>query len=311
MTIDITWDSDPQQWDDAFALIPRSTLLQSRGYGEAICPALGQRARRGAILARGELVGVFQLQEASLFRRAVHALILDRGPLWLPGYEEAALRRGFFQAFAKTYPQRFGRRRRLLPEVQRGSDLAGLPLRRQARQTPYQTIWLNLEPELETIRGKLKGKWRNMLAKAEKSDVHVTWDWAGRGLDRLIEVYARDKAAKGYPGPSAPVLRRLGRNFARRGAAGIATAWHQDRPAARLLVLTHGRAATYQIGVVEEAGRKVAANHLLLWSAIEQLKLRGLASFDLGGINDETAAGVKKFKQGLGGEEITLAGQYS
>ena len=31
---------------------------------------------------------------------------------------------------------------------------------------------------------------------------------------------------------------------------------------------------------------------------------------DLGGVNDQDAAGVKRFKQGLGGELVELVGQY-
>jgi lipid II:glycine glycyltransferase (peptidoglycan interpeptide bridge formation enzyme) len=77
-----------------------------------------------------------------------------------------------------------------------------------------------------------------------------------------------------------------------------------------VLIFRHGRGATYQAGWTTEHGRQTRAHHLLLWRAIETLKADGVAALDLGGINPRMAEGVTQFKEGLGGEPVTLIGLY-
>ncbi|RMF38910.1 MAG: GNAT family N-acetyltransferase [Alphaproteobacteria bacterium] len=314
MQCQIEWDGlDGPEWDRRFARLRRANLLQSRAYAEAVCPAQGQRPRRGAIRIDGELAGLVQIQEAALLRRLIHALILDRGPLWFEGFGAAEHARAFFAAFTRAFPARAGRRRRVIPELPRrqahaaleGLDLAALP-----GHLPYQTIWLDLTPEPAEIRTRLRGKWRNALNRAERAGIEVVWDWSGAALMPLMAHYMRDRAEKRYPGPEPAVIAALARRFVPEGGMGIATAVHDGLPLGQILVFCHGRSATYQIGWTGEAGRRLAASHLLLWNAIETLRRRGIADFDLGGVNDEGAAGVKKFKMGLSGELVELAGQY-
>lgn len=49
---------------------------------------------------------------------------------------------------------------------------------------------------------------------------------------------------------------------------------------------------------------------LVLWRAITELKKRGIAWLDLGGINPEDAAGVTEFKLGLEGEIFETVGLF-
>jgi hypothetical protein len=84
----------------------------------------------------------------------------------------------------------------------------------------------------------------------------------------------------------------------------------KTRPIAGILVLCHGAGATYAMGWSNEAGRLVKAHYRLLWRAAAELQKRGIADFDLGGVDTERGAGVARFKLGLGGEVFTLAGSY-
>ena len=79
---------------------------------------------------------------------------------------------------------------------------------------------------------------------------------------------------------------------------------------AAVMIFIHGRGATYQAGWTTPYGRDKGAHHLLLWQAIVALKQRGVTSFDLGGHTHDNE-GLMRFKQGLGGHEITLIGSYS
>lgn len=300
------------EWQALFEKVRRPTLLQSPDYADAVCPGAGQRARRAIIRLDGVGAGLVQVQEAALFGRAIHALILDRGPLWLEGHGTQAAIAAFFETFGRAFPARFGRKRRILPEVEADAACAldGLPLDRVAARPGYRTIWLDLSPDLERLRAGLKGKWRNMLVKAERRDLAVEWDWTGKLLEPFLARYAADKGEKGYTGPHPKTVSALARRFAPKGGCGIALAFRDMEALAGLMVLTHGRGATYQIGWVTPEGRKLAANHLLLWKAAETLKARGITDFDLGGVNDGPADGVRRFKEGLGGRNVELAGQF-
>ena len=64
---------------------------------------------------------------------------------------------------------------------------------------------------------------------------------------------------------------------------------------ASILLLCLGCCATYQIGRISDTGWTYAAHNYLLWHAVKFLKDRGIKDFDLGGINDESAKGVKRF----------------
>ncbi|MEQ8817517.1 MAG: GNAT family N-acetyltransferase [Thalassobaculum sp.] len=311
----IVWDPlDSPAWDEAFAGIRRSNLLQSAGYARAVCPPKGQRPRRGRILIDGEPAGLFQIQEAQILWRAIHAVILDRGPLWLDGHGGPAHVAAFFRAFDAAVPRRIGRRRRILPEVsdtpEMRAALDGTRLRRRSGSVGYQTVWVDLRPEPEALRAGLKGKWRAELAKGEKSGLATDWSWSGATLPRLLKGYERDRTARGYPGPEPRTVAELCRALLpeRRVLAG--TAALDGRPVAAVLLFGHGGSATYQIGWTTPDGRDARAGHLLLWQAMERLREAGYRDLDLGGVNDAEARGVKTFKSGLGGETVTLVGQY-
>ena len=310
----IDWDCAPDVWNGLFATIRRSTLLQARGYADALCPGLGQRPRRGLVLIDGAPAGLVQIQEATVLRRALHAVILDRGPLWAEGFGGRDHLAAFFTTFCRGFPARPGRRRRILPEAHRAQaatlarsgDMRPVP-----GDTPYQTIWLELDADAAARRARLKPKWRAGLEKAERAGVSVNWDWQGADLAAFLATYRIDKAQKGYPGPAPETLAKLCHRLAPDGGVALGQARDRDgTPVAAALFLRHGRAATFQAGWVAEAGRRAFANHLLLWDAQRALAEEGVDDLDLGGVNDADAAGVKRFKEGLGGRAVTLAGQY-
>ena len=123
--------------------------------------------------------------------------------------------------------------------------------------------------------------------------------------------YELDVLEKDYSGPSTKLLTELMKFMVPRGEAVIFNATDQGRTVAAILVFLHGASATYQVGWTSDKGRKLAAHHQLLWRAMLSLKERGIKDLDLGGVNDESAAGIKRFKTGLGGEEVALVGFFN
>ena len=72
---------------------------------------------------------------------------------------------------------------------------------------------------------------------------------------------------------------------------------------------SHGSAATYLLGWNGEEGRRLKANHFLLWNAMLLLKEQGIRWFDLGGFDIDNTPGISEFKLGVNGKRYALLGE--
>jgi hypothetical protein len=176
-TIDWT-PMTPPEWDERFRRVRRSTLLQHVPYAKAerVINQLG--ARHGVIRIGGAEAGLVQLGEVGLLRKLIHVVNLDRGPLWFPGFGTRENVGAFFSALAKEVPRRFGRKIRILAELEDTGpnrqliEVAGF--KRNDRYQGYETIWVDLAPEPDRLRARLDGNWRRFLTKAEQTALTVT-----------------------------------------------------------------------------------------------------------------------------------------
>ncbi len=311
---EIEWDVlSASEWNAHFCTVKRSNLLQSLDYAHTMAHLNHQKARRGVIRINGAEAGLVQVLEAGLFKNAVHGVLLDRGPLWFDGYGSVDDFELFLSVFSKEFPKRLGRRIRFLPEME-NNDAAKDILQKYsykcASKHGYQTIWVDISKNLDVLRKKLKPKWRNKLNKSEKHGLDVVWSDKGEHFPWLIQKYTEDKALRKYDGPAPRSIAALAYQFSRGQNMLIGAALLEGEPIAAILIFNHGASATYQIGYTSEVGRQKCAHHLLLWTAMEQLKERNINDFDLGGVNDESAKGVKTFKEGLGGQLYETLGLY-
>ncbi len=315
MTAHIHWNTlSPPAWQTKFAQLPSANLLQSYEYALAICPLKRQKGRWGVIEIDGREAGLVQILEASLLAKTIHALAIDRGPLWFDGYGSLDHFSQFLEALFKQFPRRIGRKYRIIPEMEQSPVLDNLmsACGFQKNGKPYETIILDLTHDQESLRAGLKKNWRGALAKAEKQDgVSVDWSITTADYKEFLHNYAADKAEKGYGGPSVELLTALARTFIPSGKMRFGRAIKDGQAIASVLLLKHGKSATYQVGWTSDAGRQLGAQNLLLWHAMLELKQDGITELDLGGINDDTAKGVKIFKEAMGGRIVRLGALYT
>ncbi len=316
MKLTINWQSqDLEDWQRLFYQILQSNLLQSYEYALAQRLYAQQRPLFGVIEIDGQTAGLCLAFENSLFWKAVHTLIVDRGPLWLEGYGGAAHTKAFFEELNKQFPRRFGRARRIIPEIENSPAadkiIQSAGFVKKETQPGYQTMLVDLTPDEEALRANLKQKWRNILNKAERGPLETRWDNTGAAFPEFKIAYAADKAAKNYPGPTPKFLNILAKISAQSGSMLIGQAMLKGRCIGAVLLVKHGRSATYLAGWSDEEGRSHGAHHLLLWQALPMLQESGITTLDLGGYNEHSAHGIYKFKAGLGGKELILVGQYS
>lgn len=308
----LVWDcASRAQWQQWMAQAGRSNLLQSWAYGEAKSDHAGWRARRGAFYRNHEpiaFVQVLQKRVAGLFC----AVRVNRGPLFLravPLQEQRAV----WEELARFGSLWRGRVVTVAPEL----DLTGSSLAlmtdlgfRQFSPHAWESVWVNIELELDTLHKRLDGKWRNMLTSSEKAGLKLE---AGRDTTRFDWMMARYQdtmRAKDFSGPPLSLLLNLRRHAGDGEQLLILRALHEGEPVAGICLALHGAAATYLLGWNGPKGRSLKANQYLLWQAIVHLKQSGLRWFDLGGISEEHAPGVAAFKLGLNGERCENVGEY-
>lgn len=311
---EIDWATAPEHCFTTYAAqVKRLNLLQSLDYVQAICMLRRQQYRVGLIKVNGMPAGLVTIIEVGVMKNALHAVMIDRGPVWLSGYGHQEHFKAFAVALREAFPKRIGRRMRFIPEC--GGDpqmvkfLTALGF--VSKSVPYKTIWLDMRLSLEDLRADQKGRWRNALSKGEKSDLEIVLSDEGKHFSWAMLGYEKDKKEKGYPGADMKTIVAMAKQFSRGKNMIVATALFDAKPIASIVIFIHGRSATYQIGYTTKTGREKCAHHLLLWETVKRLKERKIDDFDLGGINDEDAKGVRDFKRGLGGEEIETPGLFT
>jgi hypothetical protein len=254
-----------------------------------------------ALKVDGEVRAIAQLTRRRLFGGLEIALLL-RGPVWLDEIVDPSLEQAAIAAL--------GRLHRRCVNVWQPDDADARPHRAGCRRvwTGPSTAWLDLAPSLTTLRRGLDGKWRNMLSRAEAAPLEIRAATSGPLINWLVTANERHRRQVGYHGPTPSFIDRLA------SAGGepplVIVARHAGVPVAGVLLFRHGRAATYYAGVTSVRGRALRAHHRLLWEAIRRLRDAGCTSLDLGGIDTVSTPGIARFKLGLGGAPITLAGSY-
>lgn len=300
-----------QEWNEILKQSFRPSLLQSYYYARAVSPHYGQKPRWAVIEIDGQVAGGFQIMEASLFKGIIHAVLLDRGPFWLPDFGTDEHVKAFAAAYSQQFPKRIGRKRRWIPDMSPDLDNA---LRQYGwskhEKSSYETQWIDLRLDDETLLANMRKSWRQSLRKAQKSKMNVEWDFEGATLPLHLKRYALDKASKGYDGPDVRIMHALVKYATPTKDAMLGVAKLNGQAIAGVIILKHGSAATYQIGWSTQDGRDKCAHHMLLWEAALALQSQGITDFDLGGANDQSASAVKRFKQGMGGDAQILPGLY-
>lgn len=307
----LVWPSqNPTEWERFLKRATQANWMQSWPYAKAVYMRDFKSTKVALIQKNNMDLGVVAIQEIRV--GPIHFLEIHRGPLW---FEPVTW--DLFLEFAKllrqTYPRRMLLRLRWLPEwsyeEEKVKELVQYGF--QVRPQTYETIVLNLKQGLSEIRGQLDGKWRNGLSKAERSGLKIVTDFSGKRLSEFLSYYQQFKSNKGFLGPSPEFMRE---EFIAAQAfqnSFLLIAEKSGQTVAGVMIMIHGTCGSYRIGWNSEIGKKDNAHSLLLWSAIEALHSKGIASFDLGGVKSSESPGVTHFKQGMGGQYFRLMGLFS
>jgi hypothetical protein len=303
--MDILWNQTPRErWDEAHAA-QGAAMQQHWNYGASM-RAPGMQVHRAEVIIDGNTVALAQF----VCRRYGYVLgiaLCTRGPLWLAALthaQQAQIQR----ELKRRLPLRRPRFILFSPDIRESGHPSMASLTRVL--TGYSTVIVDLSLPLSQLRARLHGYWRNRLAAAEKSGLRIAIvGTTPRDYRWVLDEESRQREKKRfYSLPLGFVDNYLDAGGSE--SALILKAEHQSRPVAAMLFLIHGRSATYHLGWAHAQGRALNAHNLMMWTAFDLLKQRGVTKLDLGGVNTQDLPGISRFKINTGGEVVTYAGAY-
>lgn len=298
-----------KEWPAVAAGFADQGFEQSLTYGLAAAERIGGQARFLAVEEEGTLIGA-----ACLRLKAVPGL--GRGIAWLPSGPlvqrksapppDAAQLGDILSALRDQICAREGHVLRLRLPAQAFHDpdtitraMAAAGFHRTDRARPYQSAAIDLGKDEAQLLAGLKGKWRTDLRYAQKSGLTLEQGDDSALQGRFMALFETVQSTKGFRTNITPEF-----HFALAGPDyrfDILIATKNSADLAGIVIGSAGDTATYLFGATAEAGRPLRAGYFLTWSGILLSRERGLAWYDLGGIDAVANPDVARFKERMNG----------
>jgi peptidoglycan pentaglycine glycine transferase (the first glycine) len=198
------------------------------------------------------------------------------------------------------------------PDTPFGKALLDPPWRGATRVQPPRTRLIDLGQEEEALRGAMKRKHRQYVAKAEREGITVEHMDGGafkpiadQWLDDFYAIYTHTAERAGFVARARSYYQRVWDLFAPAGHVRLSYATRGGERLATLFHFTVGDRAAEAFGGMTDEGAESRANYLLKWEAIAGFKRDGFATYDLWGL---ATGGIAQFKEGFGGREVDYVG---
>ncbi|EMS85287.1 lipid II:glycine glycyltransferase FemX [Leptospira noguchii] len=309
LKLNVEWDFITRgEWEELFRKIENSNLLQSWVYGESKEICEGWKIRRGIFTFESQKIAIVQVLEKSIL--GIFKLYrINRGPLFL-GKVDSNIKELVFHELSKFGNLLKGSILLFNPELMLDGKSLVLMKKKGFYESKF-SIWtsafIDLTKDLNFLRQNLDSKWRNMLTNSEKNELTLEVGSNNFLFHWMLNKYEELTLNKNFSGISKSMLLQIEKE---QNTFLILRAIYQNEFVAGICIATHGASATYLIGWNGELGRKLRANHFLLWNSVVQLKQMGYLSFDLGGIDQEKTPGIAEFKLGMNGDKYELSGEF-
>lgn len=171
----------------------------------------------------------------------------------------------------------------------------------------FPTGIVDLTRPIESIRASLDSKWRNQLKASEKNEYIVHSDFFR--FDEMIKLYEAEQQEKGFSGVKTVLLESMSK--IPNSPLRIFYIENENQEIiAYDIFYRHVNDATYYIGWNSNEGRKKYLNNLLLYHAAITLKVEGVKTLDLGGIEYIHTESIARFKDGMNPEHFRQMGEF-
>lgn len=301
---------DAELWGVALEAAAFVPLQQTPAYAAAL-------ARRGRAVRRMLVEGadgrtLYGVQAATRAVAGLRVLTTAlRGPFpFAPDALDAgpAPLRAVVHALAGRWPHALICAPELADGAEASAALRAAGLRRV--MTPQSFAHASLDGDQRALRGRLDGKWRNRLVKAEAGGMRVEIARGGAAMSWLCGAHGRLMAAKRFKGLPPDFVADLAAASARRDVF-VCVAERKRETLAAALFLRHGAGATYVAAAAEPAGRALHAGTLLLWRGLAALQDAGATGCDLGTVDTDRSPGLARFKLGAAAGIFASSGTWT
>lgn len=299
--------TDRQRWDELTAQAPQPHLPQSFAYG-AGKTATGWPATRIEFVRDGRTVAfatVLQVKRLgiTLLNR------VNRGPVFLDAAPDDETIVSVYRALRRHHGHFWQGPLLIAPALPRGADAARL-LRKAGYRLRHERSWtsgrLDLTRSEDEIWRGLGSTFRNRVRNAEKSEATLDVATGGVAYEWMLARHHDNMAAKGFSAVDSAMLSAL-----RAAAPETVVVFRMmvgDAPVAGMSVVSFGTHCEYHIGWFGPEGRKLNAGNFLMWAVLREMKRRGQATFDVGGL--KPGDGYTQFKQTMKPVPYELCGEW-
>ena len=183
------------------------------------------------------------------------------------------------------------------------------------KRVPWGSILLDLSKSEEELKKELRSNWKNGLKKGKKfCNVKQIID-KNQTKEILNEYKYFSNKLNFKPVPISKCNEWSKNSFEENKLIKLKifqafTKDNLNNPVGAIGVANFDKTSFYLFGYTNNLGRKYASNTYLLWYSIMDSKNNGFSNFDLGGCNSTTLKGIKKFKEGVGGNSYKISGEY-
>jgi peptidoglycan pentaglycine glycine transferase (the first glycine) len=172
---------------------------------------------------------------------------------------------------------------------------------------PTTTRVVDLRPDEAALWSDLRKKWRQYVNRARSAGVTIVDAEADR-LGDFHRIMTETSRRTGTLIRTEAAYRDIFEAFRPTGDARLLFAEGPDGTAqAALLLVRSGSRVVEPYGGMTAAGAESRANYLLKWEAMGSSRETGATSYDMWGL---VHPGIRQFKAGFGGREITTIGAW-
>ena len=308
---------DQKEWDKIVSGFRDLSLMQTWEFGEAKARTGPWKISRMIFWEGTEIIGAVQamVRTIPLINRGF--VWINRAPLW-ENKNPAELRfyidmlceiKRFWVDQKKMYL-------RIAPSLMKGFDSDILFENAGFSQSKDKSGWasevLDLSFSEDEIRKGLKQKWRNCLNKSERMGISYIKGSSEDLIARLSSDYREILSNKGFETSVTPeLIEAIYYLLLDKQRMAVFTAYRGKERLGSILIVCYGNTCMYLVGAINEIGKKLNVNYYLIWKVICEMKKEGYRWFDVGGADKKkTPQGILHFKQGLGGKDYQLMGEW-
>lgn len=306
--------TDPAAWNRFVESAPYHSFPQLWEWGEVRAAAGWQPVRLAVGISADRPVAGVQLLLRKVPFTGWHLAYAPRGPIG--ALDDPGTRVALHSALRVL-----GRARKIAtvradPEARLdtpyGEALLRPPWRRAPKVQPPTTRVIDLSIGEEALRAGMKRKHRQYVSKAERDGVTIErFDGESppgamaAALADFNQIYRFTARRAEFVARTPAYYERVWAAFAPTGRVRLSFAVLDGERVATLFHFTCGERAVESYGGMTDAGAEVRANYLLKWAAIAQFAREGFRVYDMWGL---ATGGIRRFKEGFGGEEIEYIG---